>query len=54
LIEFNNGILYEASDDLDDEDEIELYQRRLKKPLYDLKVRDLSIIQVQATTLDGI
>ena len=54
LIEFNNGILYEASDYLDDEDEIELYQRRLKKPLYDLKVRDLSILQVQATTPDGI
>lgn len=53
LIEFNNGILYEASDDLDDEDEIELYQRRLKKPLYDLKLRDLSILQVQATTPDG-
>jgi hypothetical protein len=49
LIEFNNGILFEASDDLDDEDELELYQRRLKKSLFDLKIRDLSILQVQAT-----
>ena len=48
LIEFNNGILFEASDDLDDEDELELYQRRLKKSLFDLKIRDLSILQVQA------
>lgn len=53
LIEFNNDILFEASDDLDDEDELELYERRLKKPLFDLKIRDLSILQVQAT-LDGI
>jgi hypothetical protein len=49
LIEFNNGILFEASDDLDDEEELELYQRRLKKSLFDLKIRDLSILQVQAT-----
>lgn len=50
LIEFNNDILFEASDDLDDEDEFQLFERRLKKPLFDLKIRDLSILQVQATT----
>ena len=32
---------------MDDEDEQEMYQRRLKKNLCELKVRDLSILQVQ-------
>jgi hypothetical protein len=44
LIEFNNDILYEASEDMDDEDEQEMYQRRLKKNLSELKIRDLSIL----------
>jgi hypothetical protein len=43
LIEFNNDILYEECEDLD-EDEAEIYERRLKKSLQDLKIRDLSIL----------
>jgi hypothetical protein len=46
LIEFNNDILYEEGDDID-EDEQEIYDRRLKKTLSELKIRDLAILQVQ-------
>ena len=42
-IEFNNNILYEQGEDID-EDEAELFAKRLKKPLFDLKIRDLAII----------
>jgi len=51
LIEFNNDILYEEGDDID-EDELEIYLKRMKRPLIDLKVRDLAILQVQGT-LEG-
>lgn len=51
LIEFNNDILYEEGDDID-EDELEIYLKRMKRPLSDLKVRDLAILQVQGT-LEG-
>jgi hypothetical protein len=47
-IEFNNNILYEEGDEVD-EDEAELFEKRLKRPLFDLKIRDLAIIQVQGT-----
>jgi len=45
LIEFNNDILYEAGEDID-EDDAEMYGRRLKKSLSDLKIKDLAIMQV--------
>lgn len=45
VLEFNNDILFEEGDDID-EDEEELYLRRSKKSLADLKIRDLSIVQV--------
>ena len=45
LIEFNDQIMFEASDDLDEDDQ-ELYERRLAKPLSTLKVRDFCVIQV--------
>ena len=51
LIEFNNDILYEEGDDID-EDELKIYLKRIKRPLIDLKVRDLAILQVQGT-LEG-
>jgi|LauGreDrversion4_2_1035121.scaffolds.fasta_scaffold31878_2 hypothetical protein len=36
-----------------DEDEAEIYQKRMKKMLTDLKIRDLSIVQVQGVMGDG-
>jgi hypothetical protein len=51
LIEFNNDILYEEGDDIYEE-ELQIYLKRMKRPLIDLKFRDLAIIQVQGT-LEG-
>lgn len=44
-VEFNSNILYEEGDDLD-EDDLEMYERRLKRSLADLKVKDGSLIHV--------
>ena len=51
LVEFNNDILYEEGEEIDD-DELEIYLKRMKRSLMELKVRDLTIIQVQGT-LEG-
>ena len=47
LIECNGDILYEQDNEALDEDETELYSRKLKKPLVDLKIKDLSLLNVQ-------
>ena len=41
-LEYNSNILYEEDDDLD-EDDIEIYERRMKKSLFDLKIKDGSL-----------
>ena len=53
MIEFLENILYDSSPDIDDEDEAEMYERRLKKDLHSLKVRDLSKMLVQGTFPEG-
>jgi len=45
-VEHNNDILYEEGGEDIEEDEREIYQRRKKKTLGDLKVRDMAIVQV--------
>jgi hypothetical protein len=51
-VEHNNDILYEEGGEDIEEDEREIYQRRKKKTLGDLKVRDMAIVQVQAVMDD--
>jgi len=46
LIEVSGNIVYEQGEDVDEDDQ-EIYNRRLAKPLSDLKIRDLSILNVQ-------
>lgn len=53
VIEFQESILYDSTQDLEDEDEAEMYQRRLKKALSTLKIKDLSKLLVQGTFPDS-
>jgi hypothetical protein len=48
LIEVCGNIVYEQGDDVDEDDQ-EIYNRRLTKSLFDLKIRDLSILNVQGS-----
>ena len=43
-----NDVLFERDPNLSDEDELEMYDRRLKKKLSDFKVRHLSNLFVEA------
>ena len=48
LVEHNNDIMYEEGDGEEDieEDEGEIYERRKKRALAEIKVRDMAILQV--------
>lgn len=48
LIEVGGNIVYEQGEDVDEDDQ-EIYNRRLSKSLFDLKIRDLSLLNVQGT-----
>ena len=48
LIEVGSNIVFEQGEDVDEDDQ-EMYNRRLPKTLFDLKIRDLSILSVQGT-----
>ena len=52
LIEFNSDIIYEQGPDID-EDDMELYERRCKKSLSDLKFKDLSILSISGSFNDS-
>jgi len=47
-----NDVLFERDPNLSDEDELEMYDRRLKKKLSDFKVRHLSNLFVEAKFID--
>lgn len=47
-----DDVLFERDPNLSDEDEIEMYDRRLKKKLSDFKVRHLSNLFVEAKFRD--
>jgi Ubiquitin/SUMO-activating enzyme ubiquitin-like domain len=47
VIEFNENILYDSTPDQDDEDDMEMFQRILKKTLTNLKIKDLSKLLIQ-------
>jgi len=47
-----NDVLFERDPNLSDEDELEVYDRRLKKKLSDFKIRHLSNLFVEAKFKD--
>ena len=47
VIEFNENILYDSTPDQEDEDDLEMFQRILKKTLTNLKIKDLSKLLIQ-------